>query len=87
MEKNKKLPKRLRKYRMNAGFTIYTLADRLGVNHTTVSNWENGKKHPRPDKMMELEDMFNVGYRELFKDLTEEETLELERRRYKQHNE
>lgn len=31
--------------------------------------------------------MFNVGYRELFKDLTEEETLELERRRYKQHNE
>lgn len=38
MEKNKKLPKRLRKYRMDAGFTIYTLADRLGVNHTTVSN-------------------------------------------------
>lgn len=83
-QENKKnsVPKKLRKYRMNAGHTIYSLADRLGVNHSTVSYWENGIKFPRPAKMMELENIFGVGYRELFEDLTEEEAIELEQRRY-----
>lgn len=75
-----KTPKRLKKYRMDGGFTIYSLADRLGVNFSTVSYWENGEKFPRQKKMAELEDLFGVGYRELFSDLTEEEIKELEER-------
>lgn len=76
----KRLPKRLKKYRMDAGYSIYSLADRMGVHFSTISYWENGKKFPRQHKMMELEELFGVGYRELFADLTEEEAMELERR-------
>jgi len=79
-KKKEKSPKRLKKYRMDAGYTIYTLADRLGVNYSSVSYWENGVKFPRPAKMMELEDIFGVGYRELFTDLTQEEIEEIEER-------
>ncbi|MCB5366973.1 helix-turn-helix domain-containing protein [Collinsella aerofaciens] len=80
MSSSKPVPKRLKKYRMDAGFTIYSLADKLNVNYSTVSYWENGVKHPRHNKIVELEDLFNVSYRELFSDLTEEEAAELERR-------
>jgi transcriptional regulator with XRE-family HTH domain len=74
-------PQRLKKYRMDAGFSIYSLADRIDVNYSTVSNWENGLKFPRPAKMMLLENLFGVGYRELFSPLTAEENTDLERRR------
>lgn len=80
MKKKKGLPKRLKKYRVDAGYSIYSLADRLGVNFSTVSYWENGHKFPRQGKMMELEELFGAGYRDLFTDLTEEEAAELERK-------
>lgn len=80
MGNSKPVPKRLKKYRIDAGYTIYSLAEKLNVNYSTVSYWENGIKHPRHNKIMELEDLFNVSYRELFSDLTEEEAEELERR-------
>jgi len=78
----KKTPKMLKKFRMDAGHTIYSLADKLGVDYTTVSNWENGNKYPRPNKITELEDLFGVSYRGLFEDLPEDQIAELERRRY-----
>ncbi|AXH71105.1 putative XRE family transcriptional regulator 1 [Bacillus phage BSP36] len=71
--------KKLRKYRLDRGLTIYSLADKLGVNFSTVSYWETGEKFPRRQKLEELEDLFDVGYRELFKDLTQEEIEELDR--------
>ncbi|AGY47327.1 transcriptional regulator [Bacillus phage Grass] len=74
-----KVIKRLRKHRLDHGYTIYSLAAKLGVNFSTISYWETGEKFPRRQKLEELEDLFNVGYRELFKDLTEEEILELEK--------
>lgn len=76
----KKIPKRLKKYRVDGGFTIYSLADRLGVNYSSVSYWENGVKHPRHDKIIELEDIFGASYRELFSDMSEEEIEALEER-------
>lgn len=85
--KKNEVPKKLKKYRMDAGFTIYSLADRLGVNYSTVSYWENGVKFPRPNKMMELEDLFDVSYRELFSDMTPEEVEELENRMRNQSQE
>lgn len=82
-ETNVRMPKRLKKYRMDSGYTIYSLADRVGVSYSTVSYWENGHKFPRPDKMMKLEDIFGANYRDLFEDLSEEETEELEIRNTK----
>lgn len=73
-------PKKLKKYRMDAGFTIYSLADRVGVHYSSVSGWENGKKFPRMDKLMALEDLFGQGHRELFQDMTAEEAKEIEER-------
>jgi DNA-binding transcriptional regulator YiaG len=81
MTKKQNKPKRLKKYRMDKGFTIYSLAERIGVNFSTVSYWENGVKHPRHDKIVQLEDLFNASYRDLFTDLTEEEAAELEQRK------
>lgn len=78
--KKERRPKRLKKYRLDNGYTIYSLADKLNVNFSSVSYWENGVKFPRPATMMELEDIFGVSYRELFTDLTEEEIVELEER-------
>ena len=80
----KRTPKRLKKYRMDEGYTTYSLGDKLGVSFSTVSNWEGGLKFPRQEKLMELEELFKQGYRELFSDLTEEENRELETRRYGQ---
>lgn len=79
--------KKLRQFRMDSGYTIYSLADKLGVNYSTVSYWETGKKVPRINILMQLEDLFNVSYRELFSDLTEDEVKSLEERvRPFQHN-
>ncbi|AGT13642.1 transcriptional regulator [Bacillus phage BigBertha] len=82
MTKKERTPKRLKKYRMDAGYTTYSLGDKLGVSFSTVSNWEGGLKFPRPEKLMLLEDLFKVGYRELFEDLSEDENRELESKRY-----
>jgi len=79
-----KSPKRLKKYRTDAGLTIYSLADRLKVNYSSVSYWENGEKFPRQKTLRALEDMFGVGYRDLFDDLSPEEIEELENRSVKE---
>lgn len=70
---NKTRPKRLKKYRIEKGISIYDLAEIIGVNHSTVSYWENGKKYPRHEKIIELEDYFERPYRDLFTDLTDRE--------------
>lgn len=70
-------PKMLKKVRMDAGMSIYSLADHMNVSPSTISYWENGKKHPRHDKIMKLEDLFKTNYRELFEDLSEETAREL----------
>lgn len=77
-QKKHHIPKKLRKYRSDRGFTIYSLADRLGVSYSSVSYWETGEKFPRHDKIMKLEEIFGVGYSELFSDMTPEEVAEYE---------
>lgn len=76
-------PKRMKKYRMDKGLTIYDLAKRLGVDHSSICNWENGQKYPRRGNLMALEDVLEASYRELFEDLTPEEIVEIDDRRYK----
>lgn len=74
----KKTPKVLKKVRMEAGYTIYSLAAELGVNFSSVSYWENGVKFPRHPLIVKLEDMFDLSYRELFTDLTPEQIKQVE---------
>jgi transcriptional regulator with XRE-family HTH domain len=74
----KQIPKVLKMVRMEAGYTIYSLAEELGVNFSSVSYWENGVKHPRHKMIMQLEDIFKLTYRELFTDLTPAEVLKVE---------
>lgn len=73
-------PVRLKKYRLEhpTQVTIYSLASAMGVNSSTVSYWENGKKYPRHDMIIFLEDFFGKPYRDLFTDLSDEETREVE---------
>ena len=59
--KKQHTPKKLRKYRMDHGYTIYSLADRMGVSYSSVSYWENGEKFPKHGKILELEQIFGVG--------------------------
>jgi transcriptional regulator with XRE-family HTH domain len=80
-QKKEHTPKKLRKYRLDHGYTIYSLADRMGVSYSSVSYWENGEKFPRHDKIMQLEEIFGVGYSELFKDMTSDEIKEIEIRK------
>lgn len=84
-EDRMKMPKRLKKYRMDAGYTIYSLAEKLGVSFSTISYWENGEKFPRRQKLEDLEDLFKESYRVLFEDLSEEEAADLERRKRAEH--
>lgn len=73
MTKNEARPKRLKKYRIEKGISIYELADIVGANFSTISYWENGKRYPRHEKIIILEDFFGKPYRDLFTDLTDEE--------------
>lgn len=75
-----KTVKRLKKFRMDSGYSINTLAAKLGVDSSTISYWESGKRFPRRNVLEQLEDLFNVSYRELFDDLTKAEMKEIERR-------
>lgn len=65
--------KRLKKYRLERDISIYKLAEDIGINYSSVSYWENGKKYPRHDMIIALEDYFNRPYRDLFTDLTDKE--------------
>lgn len=78
MAKSEVRPKRLKKYRIEKGVSIYQLADVVDANFSTISYWENGKRYPRHEKILELEDYFEKPYRDLFTDLTDEELETLE---------
>ena len=37
------------------------LASRLGVAQNTLSNWENGNRHPDPEMLTKIADYFDVS--------------------------
>lgn len=48
------LHKRLKQLRSEKKLTQQELADRLNVNRVTYTNWENGKREPELDKVVEI---------------------------------
>lgn len=68
-EKNKKVfAKNFNYYLAINGNTQADIVDHFGITASTVSDWANGKKYPRVDKMQMLADCFGI----LKSDLTEE---------------
>ena len=53
-------PRILRMYMERNRMNQSDIADKLHVSKQTVSDWINGKKFPRVDKMQQLADLFGV---------------------------
>ena len=53
-------PRILKMYMERNRMNQSDIADKLHVSKQTVSDWINGKKFPRVDKMQELADLFGV---------------------------
>lgn len=59
----------LRMLRLMAGLTQDELARKLNVNHTAVSNWENGKNKPCRKYHGLMAKALNVSVEQLRKEL------------------
>lgn len=62
--------KQLRKERK---MTVRELAEKLGVTHPTISNWENGICEPDIKSIIKLADIFGVSIDRLFNRTTHED--------------
>lgn len=51
------LPERIRAYRKIHGLSKRRLADRLGVDDSTVWRWESGETAPHPEGRTEFEEL------------------------------
>lgn len=61
----------LRYYMDISGKTRKDIAAALGISYFTVSDWVNGKKYPRMDKVEMLADYFGVLKSDLIEDRAE----------------
>ncbi|MBD1373781.1 helix-turn-helix domain-containing protein [Hazenella sp. IB182357] len=52
---------RLRELREEKGWEQRELKDIIGVSQSTLSEYENGKKVPRPDKLKKITEIFDVS--------------------------
>lgn len=59
-EARESFPLILKSYMDQFGMNQTDIAKRLNVSKQTVSDWMNGKKFPRVDKMQQLADIFGV---------------------------
>jgi repressor LexA len=62
----------LNRYMKESGKTRRDISQALGVSYYTISDWCNGKKYPRMDKVEMLAEYFGI----LKSDLIEEKTQE-----------
>ena len=64
MEKNlsEKTAKRINELRTKYGYTMESLAEKIGVSKSTIAKWENGYvQNMRQEKVMALAKIFNVA--------------------------
>lgn len=55
----------LKKYMKEAGKTQADIMEYMGCSSSTVSDWCNGKKYPRPERMQRLADLFGIKMSDL----------------------
>lgn len=65
--------KNLRKQMELKGKTRNDIADSLGISYFTVSDWVNGKKYPRMDKVEMLANYFGILKSDLIEDKTQDD--------------
>lgn len=56
---------KLTKYRKEQGFTQQEVADKIGINRGSYSNWENGKREPTLENVVKLAKLFKTTTDEL----------------------
>ena len=54
-------------YRLKNGFTQSKLAELIGVNQNTISEYESGKYYPAMDIAIKLSEVLNVSVNDLYK--------------------
>jgi transcriptional regulator with XRE-family HTH domain len=60
----------LKLYMELTGKTRNDISEALGISYFTVSDWVNGKKYPRMDKVEMLANYFNIQKSDLIEDKT-----------------
>lgn len=60
-------PTRMKQERIKRGWTQKKVADAIGLTVTAISDIENGHAKPSYKVLCQLEDMFELTHRELFK--------------------
>lgn len=59
----------IRNLRLKNNETLVQLAEKLGVRHATVSDWENGKKMPRSSTIQKLAEYYKVSMTDIISDI------------------
>lgn len=67
----------IKTYRRNKKITLKELAEKVGITASFLSDIENGKKQPSVETLSKLAEAFEVPLYMLFKDTSNEETLEI----------
>lgn len=57
---------RLKELRKEKGYTQQQIADEIGVNRGSYSNWEKGKREPSFENLIKLADLLEVSLDWLF---------------------
>ena len=66
---------RLKQTRKSKNLTQKQLAEKLGVNNTTIANYENEVSSPKEDILLKIFDVLNVSPNFLFQDSFEQDSL------------
>lgn len=61
----------LKRYMELKGISRNDISEALGISYFTVSDWVNGKKYPRMDKVEKLANYFGIQKSDLIEDKTE----------------
>lgn len=54
-------------YRKKCGLSQHEVALSLGLDQTTISTWEKGKKMPRANRMPSIATLFHCSIDDLYK--------------------
>ena len=63
----------MKRVREKKGYSVRSLADEIGVNYSSISLWENGKRKPRNANAIKLEKTLDMPLQELLKEDTKDD--------------
>lgn len=63
---------RLKKFRIASGLSRGQVADKIGCTTSAICYWENGKRQPDADTLIELIHLYNVHISQFFDEAPQE---------------